>query len=34
MAGIGIVANQESFDRITPEVLRSMIQEVADTLSI
>ena len=32
MAGIGIVANQESFDRITPEVLRSMIQEVADTL--
>ena len=34
MGGIGIVANQESFDRITPEVLRSMIQEVADTLSI
>ena len=32
MGGIGIVANQESFDRITPEVLRSMIQEVADTL--
>ena len=32
MAGIGIVANRESFDRITPEVLRSMIQEVADTL--
>ena len=30
--GIGIVANRESFDRITPEVLRSMIQEVADTL--
>ena len=30
MAGIGIVANRESFDRITPEVLRSMIQEVAD----
>ena len=34
MGGIGIVANQESFDRITPEVLRSMIQEVADTLCI
>ena len=34
MAGIGIVANRESFDRITPEILRSMIQEVADTLSI
>ena len=34
MGGIGIVANCESFDRITPEVLRSMIQEVADTLSI
>ena len=34
MGGIGIVANRESFDRITPEVLRSMIQEVADTLSI
>ena len=32
MGGIGIVANQDSFDRITPEVLRSMIQEVADTL--
>ena len=32
MAGIGIVANRESFDRITPEVLRDMIQEVADTL--
>ena len=32
MAGIGIVANRESFDRITPRVLRSMIQEVADTL--
>ena len=32
MGGIGIVANQESFDRITPKVLRSMIQEVADTL--
>ena len=34
MGGIGIVANRESFDRITPRVLRSMIQEVADTLSI
>ena len=34
MGGIGIVANPESFDRITPKVLRSMIQEVADTLSI
>ena len=34
MAGIGIVANRESFDRITPEVLRSMIQEVADTLCV
>ena len=32
MGGIGIVANQESFDRITPEVLRSMIQEVADKI--
>ena len=32
MGGIGIVANRESFDRITPEVLRDMIQEVADTL--
>ena len=34
MGGVGIVANRESFDRITPEVLRSMIQEVADTLPI
>ena len=32
MGGIGIVANQESFDRITPKVLRSMIQEVADDI--
>ena len=32
MGGVGIVANRESFDRITPEVLRDMIQEVADTL--
>ena len=29
MGGVGIVANRESFDRITPEVLRSMIQEVS-----
>ena len=29
MGGIGIVANRESFDRITPEVLHSMIQEVS-----
>ena len=34
MGGVGIVANRDSFDRITPEVLRSMIQEVADTLPI
>ena len=34
MGGVGIVANRESFDRITPEILRSMIQEVADTLQI
>ena len=34
MGGVGIVANRESFDRITPEVLRSMIQEVADTLCV
>ena len=32
MGGVGIVANRKSFDRITPEILRSMIQEVADTL--
>ena len=32
MGGIGIVANRDSFDRITPEVLRSMIQEVADEI--
>ena len=32
MGGVGIVANRESFDRITPKVLRAMIQEVADTL--
>ena len=34
MGGVGIVANRESFDRITPEVLRAMIQEVADTLCV
>ena len=32
MGGVGIVANRESFDRITPEILRTMIQEVADKL--
>ena len=34
MAGIGIVANRESFDRLTPEKLRDIIREVADTLPI
>ena len=32
MAGIGIVANRESFDRLTPEKLRDIIREVADKL--
>ena len=32
MGGVGIVANRESFDRIAPEVLRDMIQEVADKI--
>jgi hypothetical protein len=32
MAGIGIVANRESFDRLTPAKLRDIIQEVADNL--
>ena len=32
MAGIGIVANRESFDRLTPEKLREIIREVADNL--
>ena len=32
MGGIGIVANRESYDRITPEILRAMIQEVADNI--
>ena len=31
MAGIGIVANRESFDRLTPARLRDIIREVADT---
>ena len=31
MAGIGIVANRESFDRLTPKKLRDIIREVADT---
>ena len=30
MAGIGIVANRESFDRLTPSKLRNIISEVAD----
>ena len=32
MAGIGIVANRESFDRLTPEKLRVIIREVANNL--
>ena len=32
MAGIGIVANRESFDRLTPARLRDIIREVADNL--
>ena len=32
MAGIGIVANRESFDRLTPAKLRDIIREVADNL--
>ena len=32
MAGIGIVANRESFDRLTPEKLRDIIREVANNL--
>ena len=31
MGGIGIVANRESFDRLTPDKLRDIIREVADT---
>ena len=32
MAGIGIVANRESFDRLTPAKLRDIIREVADNI--
>lgn len=32
MAGIGIVANRESFDRLTPARLRDIIREVADNM--
>ena len=32
MAGIGIVANRESFDRLTPSRLRDIIREVANNL--
>ena len=32
MGGIGIVANRESFDRLTPAKLRDIIREVADNL--
>ena len=32
MGGIGIVANRESFDRLTPEKLRDIIREVADEI--
>lgn len=32
MAGIGIVANRESFDRLTPAKLRDIIREVADNM--
>ena len=32
MAGIGIVANRESFDRLTPAKLRDIIHEVADNM--
>ena len=34
MAGIGIVANRESFDRLTPSKLRDIIREVADSPSL
>ena len=34
MGGIGIVANRDSFDRLTPSKLRDIIREVADTLPI
>ena len=32
MAGIGIVANRDSFDRLTPSKLRDIIREVADEI--
>ena len=32
MGGIGIVANRESFDRLTPSKLRDIIREVADNI--
>ena len=32
MGGVGIVANRESFDRITPSKLRDIIREVANNL--
>ena len=32
MAGIGIVANRESFDRLTPSKLRDIIREVSDNI--
>ena len=32
MGGIGIVANRESFDRLTPARLRDIIREVADEI--
>ena len=32
LAGIGIVANRESFDRLTPEKLRDIIREVANEI--
>ena len=32
MGGIGIVANRESFDRLTPDKLRDIIREVADEI--
>ena len=32
MGGVGIVANRESFDRLTPSKLRDIIREVADEI--
>ena len=34
MGGVGIVANRESFDRLTPSKLRDIIREVADEVNI